>query len=618
MPNKIISLHSNFSIKATDMDEDKEKPLIIKGFANTTEKDRMGDIVTEEAWSNGGMKNYLNNPVILAHHKYDEPIGKMIDYSISSKGLEITAEISKAAGRVYDLIKDGILKTFSIGFVVKDGDYDQARDIFTIKDLELLEVSVVSVPANQGSIFSVAKSFNDEAEYKGFLSGFQNKEKEIMTDKVEKGTQVSAVDSDIINKAVADALAKQKELDLKEKAAIEAAEAQKAELVELGKSGAERLVSEVEKRFTDESETLKGALEGLRTELKEKSAEIEAMRSSKMSFSDKAGTSAASEKDVDTAIMLSKAMGRSISDTKYGKGLIEKANVGDHLASTTGEWELEFSTRIFEDMRQNLVIEPLFTTLPMNARVMQLPINPEAGVATWVQSSEYKAATSSGTAAEQLVQDTNITAHKLATKEYLGYEEEEDSILPIMSIVREGIIRRMARSSDIALLRGAGSAADPISGLEKVANTAGAETGSIASVTAAQLQVARRDLGIYGLDPSEVVYIVSTDAYYDLLDDPDFRTVDVVGNSATILKGQVGTINGSRVIVSGEFATKGTGETAAMAVNARFFIVGNLKGMSVERDRLIVEQQNVMVASRRMGFANLTTSNSGVASLLWA
>ncbi len=64
--NKNIFLTSNFTIKRMD-DEDDEK-ILIEGFANTTTKDRSGDIILEEAWTKGGLDNYLKNPILLAFH----------------------------------------------------------------------------------------------------------------------------------------------------------------------------------------------------------------------------------------------------------------------------------------------------------------------------------------------------------------------------------------------------------------------------------------------------------------------------------------------------------------------------------------------------------------------
>lgn len=629
MTNKILSIVSDFKVKAVD-DSDT---LVIKGFANTTEKDRMGDIVLEEAWTKGGMNNYLKNPIVLAFHDHKNPIGQVVDYGVNAKGLEVTAEISKAAGRTYDLIKEGILRTFSVGFRVKDADYDSGTDVFVIKDLELHEISVVSVPANQNSTFSVAKSFNDEADYKEFLSEF-TKEKENMTDKVnnDKVQEPSTVDSDAIAKAVAQALAAEK---AKEKAAEEALlaeekakEAEKASIITSVKSGAEELLKEVEARFEDKEKSFEEALNGLRTELKEKSEELMAIQNSKMSFADKTSSSRISAEETDNAVLLAKTLGTSIEKTSLGKDLIEKSG-GEHLPSgSEADWENTFTTRLYDDIREKLIIEPLFRSIPMSTPTMRLPVNPEAGYGEWIadanlRSSENpadEAPTASSTGVPQTHQLTEATlaAYKLAAKEYIGYEEEEDSIIPILPIIRDAVMRRMAKGSDKALLRGnstvsagAGQGTWPFDGLTEIAVDAGIQDNTSVTitggekVTATVLQSLRRSMGVWGHDPMDVIYVVSQDAYFDLLEDPDFRTMDVVGNEATIKKGQLGSVNGSPVIVSGEFAAKASGAHAAVAVNASNFLVGNLRGLMVERDRDVVNQKSVIVATRRFGFLDV-------------
>ncbi len=135
-------------------------PITIRGFANTTTKDRAGDIIPRSAWEGkDALPNYEKNPIILAFHDHSRPIGKMTGYSITDEGLEIEAEISKSAPE-YGLIADGVLKSFSVGFRLLDAEYKSEMDAFIIKELELLEISVVSVPCNQDSTFELSKSLN--------------------------------------------------------------------------------------------------------------------------------------------------------------------------------------------------------------------------------------------------------------------------------------------------------------------------------------------------------------------------------------------------------------------------------------------------------------------------
>ena len=155
MSSKIYHWTSTFK----SLGETDDGGIDIKGSASTNGIDRAGDIIESDAWTKGGLENFKNNPIILFNHNYDKPIGRAKDLKVTENGLEISAKISKAAGDVTQLIKDGVLGAFSVGFKVKDADYMTETDGYKIKDAELFEVSVVSVPCNQGATFGLSKSF---------------------------------------------------------------------------------------------------------------------------------------------------------------------------------------------------------------------------------------------------------------------------------------------------------------------------------------------------------------------------------------------------------------------------------------------------------------------------
>lgn len=151
----------------------ESKGLRIRGYANTVNKDRAGDIIVPNAWVNG-VSNYRRNPVLLNQHKKDQPIGKVEKIFVNQKGIFVEAYISDAAEKNYgiqSLIKDGALKAFSVGFRPRPNGvrFDKKRDVTYITDLELLEISIVSVPANQDSLFSVKKSFDGDESFEEFI-----------------------------------------------------------------------------------------------------------------------------------------------------------------------------------------------------------------------------------------------------------------------------------------------------------------------------------------------------------------------------------------------------------------------------------------------------------------
>ena len=144
----------------------------IKGSASTNALDRAGDIIQPDAWTKGGLENYKGNPIILFNHDYNKPIGRATDLSVTDSGLDISAKISKAAGDITQLVKDGVLGAFSVGFRCKDSEYMTETDGYKIKDAELFEVSVVSVPCNQNATFGLAKSFDSMDDYRKYQSEF--------------------------------------------------------------------------------------------------------------------------------------------------------------------------------------------------------------------------------------------------------------------------------------------------------------------------------------------------------------------------------------------------------------------------------------------------------------
>jgi len=632
-------LFMTMGFKAAEINEDNEK-LKIEGFANTTSKDRQGDVILEDAWKNGALSNYLKNPIVLAFHNAEKPIGEVVEHSITSAGLHVVAEISKASGEIYNLIREGVLKAFSVGFKVGDADYDTETDIFVIKQLELFEISVVSIPASPDSIFSIQKSLNEEEylEFKNLYNKNQEdaikiaepdigEENEMDKDKISITTEeLKKLEKDAVDKAMA------------KKAADEARAAQTTEVIknvstEVVSTAEERILQEVEKRLTEKESTLEETLEGLRADLKEKNDEIIAMNKSKMEFvTDSSKKAIISDTEKETAVLAAKIMGVPLDSTKYFKDVITKAG-GAHVQSLGGldtsspeDWENLFSTNLYEDVKGKTIIEPMFSNrVAMTSRTLVFPYNPDAGLAEWVPDSQYKTAgtvtdpNSTGALAGQthLVKDNVLKAEKLASKEFIGYEEEEDSIIALTPIIRDAVMRRMVRSTDMELLRGnvgadLGTGNGLIDGISTLAAdavdydyTQPGTFGSANPVTVADLQQTRRLMGVYGLTPGDITYIVSQTVMYDLMDDPDFRTMDLVGDRATIIRGQIGSINGSPVVVSDSFAAYATGTVQAVALNSSNYLFGELRGMMVERDRDIVNQSNVIVATRRFAFSEI-------------
>jgi HK97 family phage prohead protease/HK97 family phage major capsid protein len=637
---KVLRLDSLFQ-KSTPLPSagDQVDSIYIEGYANTTSVDRSGDIIPKTAWE-AGVQNYLKNPIILAYHDHDEPIGRMVEHKVEDRGLWIKARISAAAEDVFNLVKDGVLTAFSVGFIIKDATYDSVTDLFIIKELELLEISVVSVPANQDSTFSLSKAFETANDYNLFKKQFSATEpakeqktvvepivqpkKEILMDPKELEALLAKTAADAA-KAVIDAQAAKAAEEAAKVAADEAIEKRVAEAVAkatvtTGETGAERLLADITKRLDEQEATSKSALAGLEETIKAKSAELEAIQKSKMSFADgKSDIVTYSEKEA--AYLLSKITGKGIADSKYGRGVVEKA--GAHVASAT--WELEVSNNMEAEIRRKLVVAPLLRGINMQTNVMTIPVNPEAGDATWITNAQFGTTASPGAAATHQLKEITLNAYKVATMEYLAYEEEEDSLLVLLPTIRDAMIRRVARSVDKAYLVGAGSGADPVKGLAIYDATSVVTPTNTGAASIANLRALRKDLGAWGLEPSELAFVVSTEVYYDLLDDTSFQTMDKVGPAATFLTGQVGMVGNTPVIVSSMFPTKAGGANnastniGAMCIAPANFMAGNQRGLRFDTQDLVETQRKVLVSSLRTGVTQLSTNlGQGVSTLRWS
>lgn len=142
--------------------------IFLEGFANKSVKDRGKELIPGMAWK---LDNYLKNPVLLYQHGKDEnigtiPIGKVYRLEKRDDGLKVKAEVFKQeVGHfkvLYDTIKMGGLRTFSVGFNNEEIE-ELADGTIIIKEPELLELSVVNIPMNQESTFTIStKSFSEK------------------------------------------------------------------------------------------------------------------------------------------------------------------------------------------------------------------------------------------------------------------------------------------------------------------------------------------------------------------------------------------------------------------------------------------------------------------------
>lgn len=622
----LLEFGNTFAVVAKAENESSSDELTIEGFASTDDKDRTWDIIPGTTWADPeAQANYLKNPIVLAYHDHKQPIGVCESLEVKQGGLYVRIKLQRSLNeKVFDAVKSGVIKSFSVGFRMLDIEYDKGEDAYIITKLELVEISVVSVPCNPNAVFQVIKSLSSEV-------------KEHKMPQALDTTQVTTPEA--VAKAVQEELTRIKSQEAQADA-VKAAEA--AKQAALATQVADMVKSASAEQATKLVDDIKASLEegGLMATIKQYKEEIEAQKvalaaqTSKMQHS--TGVTAkgsVSELDQSNAVLLAAILRKDVFDTKFGAQLKQKAagfdgtNTAVHIPGAhtvnSSDWETTFETNFWMDVRRELVVEPLFRAMNMSTAVVRIPVVPEQDYASYIGVDDLKtdnstAAVNSGNRPLEIM----LTAHKLSAADLIGEEEDEDTILAIVPIIRDNLVRRMARSSDRSLLRGVGATkADPIKGLAQYAidasNVTTLSIGGADKLTALKLQQTRREIGVFGIRPQDVVYIVSTEGYYDLLEDADMRKYfDVGPDKATILQGQVAVINGSRIIVSDEFAPKALNAVAAIVVNMRNYMVGNLRGLTVKSDMDIKKDATLIVATRRFGMVEM--EDGGVAAVRYA
>jgi HK97 family phage prohead protease len=142
---------------------------IVRGYASAFSVDRGNDRVMPGAFKSSLDRHIADGsrPIrLLSQHDYVKlPIGGIPPELAreDDSGLLIEAQINlevQEGREVYALAKQGVLSDFSIGFRIKDSDVSDG--VRLIKDLELMEVSIVSEPMQPDAKITEVKAEKDK------------------------------------------------------------------------------------------------------------------------------------------------------------------------------------------------------------------------------------------------------------------------------------------------------------------------------------------------------------------------------------------------------------------------------------------------------------------------
>lgn len=149
-----------FEIKEMD-DETGE----FEGYGSTFggEPDSYGDVIAKGAYKETLKEHKAKGtmPKMFWQHDSHEVIGKWLEATEDNHGLKMRGKLNLAVQRgreAYALLKDRDIDGLSIGYSIRKYESDEETGVWYLKELDLFEVSVVSIGANENATVSAVKA----------------------------------------------------------------------------------------------------------------------------------------------------------------------------------------------------------------------------------------------------------------------------------------------------------------------------------------------------------------------------------------------------------------------------------------------------------------------------
>lgn len=136
-----------------------------EGYGSTFggEPDAYGDVIAPGAYTESlaDHKSKGTMPKLFWQHNSREPIGKWLDAKEDDHGLLMAGKLNMGVQRgreAYALLKEGDIDGLSIGYHIKEYSVDTETGVWTLQKLDLVEVSIVSVGANENAVVQSVKA----------------------------------------------------------------------------------------------------------------------------------------------------------------------------------------------------------------------------------------------------------------------------------------------------------------------------------------------------------------------------------------------------------------------------------------------------------------------------
>lgn len=142
----------------------------IRGIATSPTMDRFGDVFDPLG------ATYAKELPLLLHHRQDTPVGTAWLGQATASGIPFEAEITKVeepgavkmeTDRAWDSVRHRLIRGASIGFIPRGARHEAIERLATgglrFRQTEIVEVSLVTIPANQAATIAIVRSLDQAA-----------------------------------------------------------------------------------------------------------------------------------------------------------------------------------------------------------------------------------------------------------------------------------------------------------------------------------------------------------------------------------------------------------------------------------------------------------------------
>ena len=156
----------NLSLDSVRFKFADDKPGVFSGYASVFNGvDSYGDTIMPGAYK--GTLEGRDRPIQLRWNHWGPVIGKWLSIEEDEIGLKVTGELTpghSVADDAYALLKHGAVTGMSIGYRVKSAMDFPEENRRELKEIELIEISIVENPADNAAQISGVKSAINDAE----------------------------------------------------------------------------------------------------------------------------------------------------------------------------------------------------------------------------------------------------------------------------------------------------------------------------------------------------------------------------------------------------------------------------------------------------------------------